>query len=28
LCQRGSHYWNEIEAEVIAIQLIERIARL
>lgn len=27
LCQRGSHYWNEIEAEVVAGQLIERAAR-
>jgi hypothetical protein len=26
LCQRGSHYWNEIEAEVVAVQLIERVA--
>lgn len=27
LCQRGSHYWNEIEAEIVAGQLIERAAR-
>lgn len=27
LCQRGSDYWNEIEAEVIAGQAIERAAR-
>lgn len=27
LCQKGSHYWNEFEAEVIAEQLIERAAR-
>jgi len=27
LCQQGSHYWNEIEAEVIASQAIERAAR-
>lgn len=27
LCQQGSRYWNEIEAEVIAAQAIERAAR-
>lgn len=27
LCQQGSHYWNEIDAEVIAAQAIERAAR-
>ena len=27
LCQQGSHYWNEVEAAVIAEQLIERVAR-
>lgn len=27
LCQRGSDYWNGIEAEVIAAQAIERAAR-
>jgi hypothetical protein len=27
LCHRGSHYWNEIEAEVVTIQTIERASR-
>ena len=27
LCQRGSDYWNEIQAEVVAAQAIERAAR-
>lgn len=27
LCQEGSHYWNEIDAEVIAAQAIKRAAR-
>lgn len=27
LCQQGSHYWNEIEAEVLTAHAIERAAR-
>lgn len=27
LCQRGSSYWNEIEAEVVMVQLIKRATR-
>jgi len=27
LCQRGSHYWIEIESEIVAVQLIQRAAR-
>lgn len=27
LCQRGSHYWNEIEAEIVTIQTIEHASR-
>lgn len=27
LCQQGSHYWNEMEAQVIAAQAIEHAAR-
>ena len=27
LCQQGSHYWNEIEAEVMTNQAIERASR-
>lgn len=27
VCQRGSDYWNEIVAEIIVGQLIERVAR-
>lgn len=27
LCQRGSHYWNEIEAQVITVETIKRAAR-
>ena len=27
LCQQGSHYWNEIEAEVLTIQTIKHASR-
>lgn len=27
LCQRGSSYWNEIEAEVVMVQLVKRASR-
>lgn len=27
LCQQGSHYWNEIEAEVLTAEAIKRAAR-